>query len=223
MTIEKKLIRASTGNTPLSVYDCGKTKYRPALEAQLDLVEKRIANEIQNTVLLLEHYPTITLGANKNDNKLLQTRQKLAQKNIDIVEVRRGGGTTAHNPGQIVIYPIISLTSLNLGISEYIRQLEAIGIELLNTLSISAQRLKGKPGLWHDEKKIASIGVKVKKHVTFHGMAININNDLDIFENIVPCGIKNVRMTSVQNETQKTIDIGKVKQTISDIVARLWS
>ncbi|MBW8036436.1 MAG: lipoyl(octanoyl) transferase LipB [Planctomycetes bacterium] len=220
MTIEKKLI---TKTPKLAVYDCGKTKYQPALEMQLNLVEKRIANEIPNTVLLLEHYPTITLGANKNDNKLLQTRQKIAEKNIDLVEVRRGGGTTAHNPGQIVIYPVISLTSLDLGISEYVRQLETIGIELLNTLSISAQRLKGKPGLWHNEKKIASIGVKVKKHVTYHGMAINISNDLDIFKNIVPCGIKDVRMTSVQNETQTAIDIANVKQTISEIVTRLWA
>lgn len=220
MAIEKNLI---TKTAKLAVYDCATTKYRPALEAQLELVEKRIANEIPNTVLLLEHYPTITLGANKNDNKLLQAPEKIAEKNIDIVEVRRGGGTTAHNPGQIVMYPIISLTSLNLGISEYIRQLEAIGIELLNTLSIAAERLKGKPGLWHNQKKIASIGVKVKKHVTYHGMAINISNDLDIFKNIIPCGIKDVRMTSAQNETQTAIDMDIIKQEISDITTRLWS
>ena len=220
MAIEKKLINKTA---KLAVYDCATTKYRPTHEMQLELVEKRIANEIQNTVLLLEHYPTITLGANKKENKLLQTPEQLAQKNIDIVEVRRGGGTTAHNPGQIVIYPIISLTSLNLGISEYVRQLEDIGIELLNTFSISAERLKGKPGLWHNQKKIASIGVKVKKHVTYHGMAINISNDLDIFKNIIPCGIKDVCMTSAQNETQKTIDIADVKQTISEVITRLWS
>jgi len=220
MAIEKKLI---TKTDKLEIYDYATTKYRTALETQLNLVEKRIENEIPNTILLLEHHPTITLGANKKENKLLQTPEQIAQKNIDIVEVRRGGGTTAHNPGQIVIYPIISLTSLNLGISQYIRQLEDIGIELLNTLSISAERLKGKPGLWHNEKKIASIGVKVKKHITYHGMAININNDLDIFKNIIPCGIKNVRMTSAQNETQTTIDMDKLKQTISEIITRTWS
>lgn len=223
MSIEKLLLRQATEDTPLSVYDCGTTKYRPALDMQIDLLEKRIANEIPNTVLLLEHYPTITLGANKNDNKLLQTVEKLAEKEIDIVEVRRGGGTTAHNPGQVVIYPIISLASLDLGISEYVRQLEAIGIELLKTLDISAERLKGRPGLWCNSKKIASVGVKVKKHVTYHGMAINLTNDLDIFKNIIPCGIENVIMTSAQNETQTEIDMDKVKQTLSDIVVRLWS
>lgn len=207
----------------LKFQDHGLIDYASALKIQLALVEKRIANEIPNTVLLLEHYPTITLGANKKENKLLQTPEKIAKKNIDIVEVRRGGGTTAHNPGQIVIYPIISLTSLDLGISEYIRQLEQIGIELLETLSISAQRIKGKPGLWYNQKKIASIGVKVKKYVTYHGMAINISNDLDIFKNIIPCGIKGVRMTSVQNETKKTIDMEKVKKTLSEIITRLWS
>lgn len=223
MAIDKKLIRQSSENTPLSIYDCGITEYRPMLETQLDLVEKRIAGTIDNTVLLLEHNPTITLGANKTKNLLLQTPEKLARENLDLVEIRRGGGATAHNPGQLVMYPIISLTLLNLGISDYIRQLEAIGIELLKTLSISAERSKGQPGLWIGEKKIASLGVKVKRHITYHGIAVNLSNDLSIFKNIVPCGIENVCMTSVQNETSEPVDINQAKQTLADIVMTYWS
>ena len=117
----------------------------------------------------------------------------------------------------------ISLKSLDLGISDYIRQLEGIGIELLKTLSITAERMKGQPGLWVGEKKIASLGVKVTRYVTYHGMAINLSNDLDIFKNIVPCGIKNVCMTSVQNETSAAVDMDSAKQTIADVVMNLWS
>ncbi len=223
MAIEKKFIRQSTENTPLCIYDCGVTEYRPMLETQLDLVEKRIAGTIENTILLLEHKPTITLGANKSKNILLQTTEKLAEENLDIINIRRGGGATAHNPGQLVMYPIISLTSLDLGISDYIRQLEGIGIELLETLSISAERSKGQPGLWIGERKIASLGVKVKRRIAYHGIAINLSNDLGIFNNIVPCGIENVCMTSVQNETSPAVDIERVKQTLADIVMNYWS
>ncbi|MBW8017126.1 MAG: lipoyl(octanoyl) transferase LipB [Planctomycetes bacterium] len=221
--IEKKLLRQSTEGTPLSIYDCGITEYRPMLDIQLDLVEKRIAGEIENTILLLEHYPTVTLGANNTKNILLQTRENLADENIDIIDIRRGGGATAHNPGQLVIYPIISLTSLGLGISNYVRQLEGIGIELLKTLSISAERCKGLPGLWVGEKKIASLGVKVKRHITYHGMAINLSNDLSIFSNIIPCGIENVQMTSAERETQTPIDTEKTKQRLGDIIMALWA
>ena len=223
MNIDTKLIRQSTNKIPLEVFDCGITDYRDALEVQLEMVQNRIENRIPNTVLLLEHHPTITLGANKPQNKLLQTEQTLAEEGIELVAVRRGGGTTAHNPGQIVIYPMIDINSLDLGISEYVRQLEQVGIELLSTLAISAGRVKGRPGLWKNQKKIAAIGVKIKKHVTYHGMAININNDLAIFEYIVPCGIENVQITSAANETQQTISMDKIKQTLADICIKHWT
>jgi len=222
MVIEKKLLRQSSEGIPLSIYDCGVTEYRPMLDMQLDLVEKRIAGSIENSVLILEHCPTITLGANKPKNMLLQTREKLAENNIDIIEIRRGGGGTAHNPGQLVIYPIVSLKSLGLGISDYVRQLEEIGIELLKTLSIDAERVKREPGLWTGEKKIVSLGVKVKRHITYHGMAINLSNDLEIFNNIIPCGIEGVRMTSVERETEKEVDMEQAKKSVSDIIISLW-
>jgi len=222
MGIDKKIIRQSSGDKPLMIYDCGITEYRPMLDLQLELVEKRISDIIENTVLILEHYPTVTLGANKAKNILLQTKDNLAGENIDIVDIRRGGGATAHNPGQLVVYPIVSLKSLGLGISEYVRQLEGIGMELLKTLSIHAERSKGQPGLWIGQEKIASLGVKVKRHITYHGMAINLSNDLCIFNNIVPCGIENVRMTSAELQTGKEIDIEAAKQALADIIMHFW-
>jgi len=201
----------------LEITDCGLIDYTAALNLQLELVEKRITANICNTVLLAEHKPVITLGARKEENKIIADASLLRKKNIDVIQVRRGGGTTAHNPGQIVIYPIIDLTSINIDINEHIRTLEAVGIELLNSLDVSSSRKPDAPGLWIDNKKIAAIGVKVKKHVTYHGIAINISNDLSIFDMIVPCGMKNVKITSAEKQLSAKIPMQKVKTKLTEI------
>ncbi len=205
------------------IRDCGLAPYGEALALQLDLCAKRHENTIDNTVLLVEHPAVITLGARKTENKLLQSQENLTRQGIDVVDVRRGGGTTAHNPGQIVAYPIIKLKSLALDINDYVRQLEAIGIDLLEQFSIAAARRKGYPGLWIGEKKIGAIGVQLKKWVTLHGMAININNDLGIFDNIVPCGIEGVRITSVKNETGTAKSMVEVRQRLSRLCVKYFS
>ncbi|MHC4891600.1 MAG: lipoyl protein ligase domain-containing protein, partial [Planctomycetota bacterium] len=127
-------------NCSLRICDCGLADYREVLLQQHELREKRRRGEIPDTVLIVEHPAVITLGARKSANKLLASRDTLAQKQIDIVDIRRGGGTTAHNPGQLVFYPILQLQELDFGISEYIRELEAIGAELLQQLGVSSRR-----------------------------------------------------------------------------------
>jgi len=216
-------IRKSKIARPLHIIDCGLANYREALQLQHRLREKRRRSEIPNTVLILEHPAVITLGARQSTNKLLADRKDLAQKHIDVVDIRRGGGTTAHNPGQLVFYPILHLQELNLGISEYIRELESIGVELLEQLGVHAERQKGYPGLWVGAKKIASIGVRVSKFITYHGMAINIQNDLSIFEFITPCGLDGVEMTSALNETGKRCSISQVKEGLSQLLIRHFS
>jgi lipoate-protein ligase B len=207
----------------LRIIDCGLANYREALQLQHRLREKRSRGEITNTVLIVEHHAVITLGARQSANKLLADRNDLAKKHIDVVDIHRGGGTTAHNPGQLVFYPILYLRQLNLGISEYIRELESIGVELLEQLGVHAERQKGYPGLWIGTKKIASIGVRVSKFVTFHGMAINIQNDLNIFEFITPCGLDDVKMTSVLKETGKRHSMSQVKEILSQLLIRHFS
>ncbi|MCH7558658.1 MAG: lipoyl(octanoyl) transferase LipB [Planctomycetes bacterium] len=172
----------------------------------------------------------MTLGARQSTNKLLADRDDLAQRHIDVVDIRRGGGTTAHNPGQLVFYPILNLRQLNLrlpagkvGISEYIRELESIGAELLEHLDVHTERRKGFPGLWVGTKKIASIGVRVSKFITYHGMAINIQNDLSIFDFITPCGLDDVEMTSVLKETGKRHSMNQVKEKLSQLLIRHFS
>jgi lipoate-protein ligase B len=210
-------------NCLLQIRDCGLADYRQILHLQQLLREKRQQNEIPNTVLIVEHPAVITLGARQSSNRLLVAREDLAQKHIDVVDVRRGGGTTAHNPGQLVFYPILNLQKTGLGINEYIRELEAIGAELLEQLDVHSERRKGAPGLWVGERKIASIGVRVSRHITYHGMAINIQNDLSIFDFIVPCGLDNVEMTSVLKETGKHHSIIQIKKKLAELLTEHFS
>lgn len=208
---------------PLRIIDCGLAGYRQVLKIQHQLQQKRRLGEIQNTVLIVEHPPVITLGARQSANKLLADRTDLAQKHIDVVDIRRGGGTTAHNPGQLVFYPIVNLQELNLGISEYIRELELIGVELLEQSGVHTERRKGFPGLWVDTKKIASIGVRVSKFITYHGMAINIKNDLSIFDFLIPCGLDGIEMTSVLKQTGKHCSMRLLKERLSHLLTKHFS
>jgi len=207
---------------PLQIHDRGVEDFRETLELQHRLVEQRRQNEIGDTVLIVEHQPVITLGARQSANKLLIERDKISAKGIDIVEIRRGGGATAHNTGQLVFYPILNLQELHLDINEYIRTLEQIGIELLEQLGVKSERRKGFPGLWKNDKKIASIGVRVSRQITHHGMAINIQNDLSIFETIIPCGLENIKMTSVLNETGKKHPMQEIKNHLSQLLTKYF-
>jgi len=207
----------------LRIIDCRLADYREILQLQHQMQEKRRLGEIQNTVLIVEHPPVITLGARQSANKLLANREDLAQKHIDVVDIHRGGGTTAHNPGQLIFYPILNLQELKLGISEYIRELESIGAELLEKFGIHAERKKGLPGLWVAAKKIASIGVRVSKFITYHGMAININNDLNIFDFLIPCGLDGVEMTSVLKQTGKQCSMQLAKERLSQLLIKHFS
>ncbi|MHC4534011.1 MAG: lipoyl(octanoyl) transferase LipB [Planctomycetota bacterium] len=207
----------------LRIIDCELADFKEILQLQHQMQEKRRLGEIQNTVLIVEHPPVITLGARQSANKLLANKDDLTQKHIEVVDIRRGGGTTAHNPGQLVFYPIINLQEYGLGISEYIRKLESIGAELLEQFDVHAERKKGLPGLWIGAKKIASIGVRVSKFVTYHGMAININNDLSIFDFLIPCGLDGVKMTSVLEQTGKKCSMKQAKKRLSQLLIKHFS
>ncbi len=204
----------------LAIRDCGLAEYRAVLALQHELQEQRRAELVGDTVLIVEHPPVITLGARQSANKLLVSPEELARRGIDLVEIRRGGGATAHNPGQAVFYPILHLQELRLDVNQYVRMLEAIGIDLLAGLGIESGRRQGFPGLWVGERKIASIGVRVSRFVTCHGMAINIQNDLSIFDFMVPCGLDGVQMTSVQKETGQAHDMQQIKAQLNGLLMR---
>lgn len=206
----------------LIIRDCGLCDYAPMHDEQKGLLELVAKEQIPSTVLLLEHKPVITLGARQSENKMITSTEKLKSQGIELYPVRRGGGGTAHNPGQLVIYPIVNLRRLDLGINEFIRELEQIGIDALGQIGISCDRKKGLPGLWIGEKKIASIGVKVSMGTTYHGMAINICNDLTIFNHIVPCGIDGVVMTNAK-KMGANCEFEQFKKITASVIAARWS
>lgn len=195
-------VGASGNEEPLYI-DCGIMSYREMLDLQSRLQSFRISKKIPNTILFVEHPPVITLGARKPINKLLHTEKELLAENIDVVQIKRGGGATAHNPGQLVMYPILLLPSLGLRVALYIRLLEQTGIQLLREMGIPAARKHRYPGIWVEERKIASIGVQLNYETTMHGIALNVTNDLNIFTCIVPCGLDGVEMTSAEKELHR--------------------
>lgn len=179
----------------LDVVRAGRVPYAAALAWQRQLAAERIAGRRPHDVLLLlEHPPVITLGRTSHAEHVLRA------EGIDVVEVERGGDVTYHGPGQLVGYPIINLQNLRPDLHWYLRALEEALILALRDLEIAGERRSGYTGVWTGGRKIASIGVHVKQWVTWHGFALNVSTDLHAFARIVPCGIPQVEMTSVQRE-----------------------
>ncbi|MBN2513683.1 MAG: lipoyl(octanoyl) transferase LipB [Sedimentisphaerales bacterium] len=207
----------------LVIRDCGLAGYGQILSVQQELLAARQEDSVPNTILVVEHHPVITLGARKSENKLRVDEAALRAKGIEIITIGRGGGTTAHNPGQLVIYPIVKLKSLKIDVTEFVRQIEQLGLELLSQLGVTADRKKGLPGLWVGDDKIASVGVQIKKWVTMHGIAINIQNDLSIFDSIVPCGLDGVTMTSAARLTGRQYDMNMIHQAAAQLCLNFFS
>jgi len=202
----------------LDIYNLGLIEYKKALDLQYFMLEKRISNQINDSLLLLEHPPTITIGRSGKKANLLISDNHLKDRNIEFFETNRGGDITYHGPGQIVCYPIIDLNNHTKDVHKYLRDLEEVIIETLGEFNIEGRRVEGLTGVWVKRSKIASIGVGIKRWVTYHGLAINVNTDLDFFDLIIPCGINDVKMTSIKNHNnlKNEVDI----ESVNDIVVK---
>lgn len=200
----------------IDVKRLGSMDYQAALELQLDYLEKRINGEINDTLIFLQHTPTITIGRSGNKDNLLISEKILEQKKIKYYEVNRGGDITYHGPGQLVCYPIIDLKNHTKDVHKYLRTLEQIIIDVLLEFEIEARRIEGLTGVFVKNSKIASIGVGIKRWVTFHGLSLNINTDLSYFDLIVPCGLNNNPVTSIKNwnKLQDEIDLSIVEDRL---------
>ena len=186
---------------PLQVVDLGRRPYGEVLELQRDLCRRRMTGEVtEDLLLIVEHDPVMTLGRGTRTSSLPLEPEALKRRGLEVFEVERGGDVTYHGPGQLVGYPIVDLQTHRPDLHWYLRTLEATLIDALAELDIAAERRSGLTGVWTRGRKIASIGIHVKQWVTFHGFALNVVNDLANFGLIVPCGIDNVVMTSVQKE-----------------------
>jgi lipoate-protein ligase B len=207
------------------VYKLGKVPYRKALEIQLKLLEMRVNGEIGDTLLLLEHPPTFTIGRRGNMGNLLAAKNYLSKAGIHFEVISRGGDITYHGPGQLVGYPIMDLNGMGRDVHKYLRNLEETIIVSLRDFGIRGRRIKGITGVWAKWHKIASIGVGVKRWVTYHGFALNVNTDLSYFDMIVPCGIENVKMTSIQRWLGKKeyIDMPEAEDSIVKAFSQVFN
>jgi lipoyl(octanoyl) transferase len=184
----------------LWVANAGRIPYLEAVELQTRLRERRQAGEIPDALLLLEHPPVYTKGRRSERADLPMGEEWYESQGIEVQETSRGGRVTYHGPGQIVGYPIMAIGD----VGAYLRTMEAAIIAALADEGVEAEIRDGLTGVWVGERKIGSIGLHVSKGITMHGFAVNVDNDLQPFEWIVPCGIDGVRMTSLYLETGRT-------------------
>ncbi len=192
------------------IQDLGQRPYQEVWAYQKEIQAKRIAGEIEDTFLMVEHEPVYTLGKNANENHLLQSRDQ----SVDVFNIERGGDITFHGPGQLVGYPILDLSNYKKSVSWYMRTLEQIIIDTVSEFGIEAKRIEGLTGVWVGDEKIAALGVRIRRWVTMHGFSINVNTDLTFYDGIIPCGIFDHGITSMEQLLCRPQNIEKVKKVV---------
>jgi len=198
------------------VYWLGRLPYAEALALQLRLRDSRLSGEIGDRVLLLEHPDVITLGRGTRESSLRVGREELARRGYAVHEVNRGGDVTYHGPGQLVGYPILDLADRGRDVHLYLRQLEDVLIETAADFGVSARRRPGFTGVWVDERrKLASIGIGVRRWVTLHGFALNVSCDLERFEAIVPCGLRDAEMVDLCGLVGAPVAIEQARERVA--------
>lgn len=210
----------------ISILQLGTVDYATGQRLQQRLVELRKGDKIGDTLLLLEHSPVITLGRNAKAANIIASREQLARLGVEIFECDRGGDVTFHGPGQLVAYPIFDLRGMTstegkrktLGAIEYVRRLEEVLIRTCADFKIPTKRVSGLTGVWtseDEEAKIAALGVHISRAVTSHGIALNVNTNLDYFNLIVPCGIAAKPVTSMAKKLGRELGLEEVAHSVS--------
>lgn len=216
----------------LTFVDTGQVRYEPMLMRQRECFQTLVESRKQGlpttheTIFLVEHHPVITLGRHANPDNLLVDRGMLAQRDIDCVNIDRGGDITYHGPGQLVVYPIIDMTAHRLGVKSYVHLLEQAVIDTLADYDIESGRVEGATGVWlgigtPHERKICAIGVRCSHFVTMHGLALNVNTDLTAFGLINPCGFTDKEVTSMARELGHPVDMTQLKKLFSTHLSSL--
>lgn len=216
--------------------DLGIIDYKTAWEYQEKLLQENVSIKsaaryagiempatalgTKNHLLFCEHKPVYTIGKSGNMNNILLSSDKLEERGIEFFQTNRGGDITFHGPQQIVGYPILDLEKFYTDIGKYLRNIEEVIIRTIFDYGLTGERSKGETGVWIQpgiigkEKKMAAIGVRCSRWITMHGFALNVNTDLNYFSNIIPCGIQNKQVTSIEKETGSKVDYETVKQKL---------
>jgi lipoyl(octanoyl) transferase len=208
----------------IEVRRLGVVPYVQALDLQKRLVVLRKAGTIPDQLLLLEHPPVITLGVKtRNDRShVVATPEALEDEGVEILESGRGGDVTYHGPGQLVGYPILDLRPDRCDVHQYVRDLEDTLIRAVATFGITAHRMAGLTGAWVGDDKLAAIGVRIARWVTSHGFALNVSTNLAHFDLIVPCGIADKGVTSIEKLTGRTVPMTEVEDAVADALGAVF-
>jgi lipoyl(octanoyl) transferase len=209
---------------PIEVHRLGVVPYGDALELQKNLVELRKANEIPDQLLLLEHPPVITLGVKTRNDRthVVATPETLEDEGVEVFDSGRGGDVTYHGPGQLVGYPIMDLRPDRCDVHRYVRDLEEMLIRVAAGFAVAAERSPGLTGVWVGNEKLAAIGVRIARWVTSHGFALNVSTNLAHFNLIVPCGITDKGVTSLERLTNRRVDMDEVADAAEGAFAAVF-
>ena len=226
-------------NNRIVVKDLGVLSYEDSWEHQKTIFDNIISQKIKirtlkkknktdNYLLIVEHKPIFTIGKSGDTSNLLLDTKQLKSKNIEFKKINRGGDITFHGSGQVVGYPILDLDNFFTDIGQYLRTLEEVIISAIGFFGLKGYRINGETGVWvkdklNSDKKICAFGIKASRWVTMHGFALNVNTDLKYFDYIVPCGISDKGVTSLEETLNKKITTKMVKQKIYENFARLFN
>lgn len=208
--------------TRVRLVNLARIAYGLAVDLQNELVARRQAGEIDDVLLLLEHEPVITLGRRADESHVLATREALCSAGITVHHTERGGDVTYHGPGQLVGYPILHLPSHNLGASDYMHLLEEVVVRTAADYDLTTQRREGVIGVWVGINKLAAFGVRIKRGVSMHGLALNVDPDMDHWRMIIPCGIRDGFVTSLSRELGVAPPMDQVRRSLAEHFAALF-
>lgn len=206
----------------MQVLNLGKRDYKEVWDLQKTIHRKRVDKEIPNTLILVEHNPVITMGKSGRQGNILFPVDSLQARNVEYYEIERGGDVTFHGPGQLVGYPIFNVRESLAGIKPFIEGIEDAIIATVSDFGIDAYKRERFIGVWTDKGKICSIGIAVKRWVSFHGFALNVSTDLEYFDLIVPCGLRNVEMTSMQRILGRDVSMDKVRKNTTEQFSNIF-
>jgi len=204
--------------------DWGRRDYASAVAEMMDFVERRIAVHDKDTIFFVEHEPVITMGRRAREEHLVGAcgDNEKSVAGIPVVPTDRGGDVTLHAPGQLVIYPVIRLKMREQRLHDLLAAYEEVLLRTARAFGIDAFRVMGKTGAWTGRGKLASIGIHLRRWITYHGMALNVSNDLSLFDAIIPCGLHGIKMTSLEAEAGHRIDMEDVKREILNQFPAVW-
>lgn len=198
----------------IPVLEPGIVPYQEAFDFQLALIEQIYKKDLKGIILLLQHPPVITTGSNNSIKNLLTSESSLKNLGIELNSSNRGGDITLHGPGQIICYPVFNLKFFGKDLNLFVYNLEQVIINTIIPFDLSGRRVKKHRGIFIEDKKLASVGLKVRKWISMHGFSLNVNIDLSYFEHIVACGLKDYPQTSLSSLLKRDITVNDVKEHI---------